>query len=259
MRKQRLFIVVNMIALGVTIAVNALANILPLNGQTTGEISNRFASYIVPAGFTFGIWSVIYVGLMVFAAVQALPGWRDRALVRSVGPLFLVTCVANTAWIVLWHYEYYPATLLVMLVLLATLLAIYLRLDAVRDSASRGERLAVAVPFSLYLGWITIATIANATVVLLAVGWSGSGIAPEVWAAGLVVVAAGIVSAIALLRVDIAYTSVGVWAFAGVAAGQWATPIVAWTAVAAAVWSIVALVSGWRRQRAGQSLTPLPA
>ena len=146
-----------------------------------------------------------------------------------------------------------------MLVLLVTLLAIYLRLDAVRDSASRGERLAVAVPFSLYLGWITIATIANVTVVLLAFGWSGSGIAPEVWAAGLVVVAASIVGAIALMRVDIAYTSVGVWAFAGVVAGQWATPIVAWTAVAAAVWSIVALVSGWRRQRAGQSLTPVPA
>jgi hypothetical protein len=259
MRKQSLFILVNIIALGVTIAVNALANILPLNGQTTGEISNRFASYIVPAGFTFSIWSVIYVGLTVFAAVQALPGWRDRALVRSVGSLFLATCVANTAWIVLWHYEYYLATLLVMLVLLATLLAIYLRLDAVRDSATPGERLAVAVPFSLYLGWITIATIANATVVLLALGWSGAGIAPEVWAAGLVVVAAGIVGAIALMRVDIAYTSVGVWAFAGVAAGQWATPIVAWTAVAAAAWSIVALVIGWRRQRAGQPLRPLPA
>jgi hypothetical protein len=213
----------------------------------------------VPAGFTFGIWSVIYTGLMVFAAVQALPGWRERPLVRSVGSLFLVTCIANTAWIVLWHYEYYLATLLVMLVLLATLLAIYLRLDAVRDTASRGERLAVAVPFSLYLGWITIATIANATVVLLALGWNGSGIAPEVWAAGLVVVAASIVSAIAVKRVDIAYTSVGVWAFAGVAAGQWATPIVAWTAVAAAVWSIVMLVSGWRRQRTGLSLTPIPA
>ena len=259
MRKHSLIPFVNIVALGITIAVNALANIIPLNGQTTGEISDRFASFFVPAGFTFGIWSVIYLGLTLFAAGQALPGWRDRALVRRIGPLFLVSCIANTAWIVLWHYERYLATLAVMLVLLVTLLAVYLRLDADRSSATRGERLLVAVPFSLYLGWITIATIANATVVLLALGWNGAGIAPENWAAALVVVAAGIVGAIALTRADIAYTAVGVWAFAGVAAGQWPSPIVAWTAVAAAVWSIVALAIGWHRQSRDQSLTPLPA
>jgi translocator protein len=246
---QGLLRITNLIAIVVTVGVNALANIVPFNGQTTGEISDRFPSYIVPAGFTFSIWGVIYASLLAFAVAQAFPGWLERPLFRRVGWLFVLTCIANSAWVVLWHYEFFGTTLLVMLALLVTLLAIYVRLDADRGRASRLEYLLAAVPFSIYLGWITIATIANTTVVLIDAGWGGWGIAPEVWAVLLLVVAMGIVGAICLARADVAYSAVALWSFGGVVVGQSATPLVAWTATLAAVLSAIVLVIAIVRRR----------
>jgi len=121
---------VSLLALMVTIAVNGLANALPLNGQTTGEISDRFQVYFVPAGYVFSIWGLIYLGLGVFAIYQVLPAQRDNPRLRRVGYPFAFSCLANVAWLLLWHYEVFPLTLVAMLALLLSLIAIYLRLGS---------------------------------------------------------------------------------------------------------------------------------
>lgn len=236
------------IILGVvaTIVVNGLANALPLNGQLTGEVSDRYLVYFVPAGYVFAIWGLIYLGLAAFAIYQALPAQRANPRLRSIGALFVLASAANIAWIFLWHYEVFPATLAVMLVLLASLIAIYLRLGTGRTQVSSAERWAVRVPFSIYLGWITVATVANASQLLYVLGWNGGAIGPQAWAAIMLAVAVVVAILMAFTRRDVAYLLVLVWAFIGIALKHAGVPLVsisAWAATAvvalAAVWSLI--------------------
>ena len=108
-----------------TITINVLANALPINGLNTGEISNRFDVYFVPAGYVFSIWGVIYLGLIAFAIFQALPSQRENSRLQATGWWIALGGLANMAWIFLWHYEQFPLTLIAMLVLLASLIVTY--------------------------------------------------------------------------------------------------------------------------------------
>lgn len=244
MRKDITRQVANVVALLVTIGINGLANALPLNGQTTGAISDRFPVYFVPAGYVFAIWGLIYLGLLGFAVYQALPAQRANPRLRRIGSLFVLSCIANSVWIFLWHYNQFPLTLVAILALLLTLLAIYLRLDIGRASVAPAERWLVHIPFSIYLGWATVATIANATVALYDQGWGGLGISGPVWAALLIAVAGLIGAALRILRRDTAYALVIVWALVGILVKQSATPIVAVAAGAAALVVAALLLAG---------------
>ncbi len=241
-----------------TIVVNGLANALPLNNLTTGEISDRFDVFFVPAGYVFSIWGLIYVGLIAFAVYQALPAQRENPSLRQIGYLVVLSCVANVTWLFLWHYEQFPLTLIAMLILLATLIAIYLRLDVGRAQVSGAEKWAVHVPFSVYLGWVTVATIANVTTLLDYVNWSGWGISPQVWTVIMLVAGLAITTAIALTRRDIAYMLVIIWAFVGIAVKHAGTALVApaaWiTAGAVALLVVATLISKQRRPPTPESL-----
>ena len=220
------------------IVINGLANVLPFNGLTTGEVSDRFQVYFVPAGYVFSIWGLIYVGLIAFAIYQALPAQRENPRLRGIGALFTLSCVANVAWLFLWHYEVFPLTLVAMLSLLLLLIAIYLRLGIGRVHIRAAEKWLVHIPFSIYLGWITVATIANVTSLLDYLNWSGWGISPEIWTVIMLVAAVGIASAVSLTRGDVAYMLVIVWAFAGIAVKHAGTPV-----VAIAAWVTTALAA----------------
>ncbi len=199
-----------------TIVVNVLANALPINGLNTGAISDRFKVYFVPAGYVFAIWGVIYIGLIAFAIFQALPSQRENPRLRATGWWIALGGLANIAWIFLWHYELFTLTLVAMLVLLGTLIITYLGLGTGRSSVSRAETWAVRVPFSIYLGWITVATIANITELLYFLNWDGFGIAAEVWMYIILVAVFVIATLMNFSRRDIAYTAVILWALAGI-------------------------------------------
>ena len=257
MDKDRLRQTVTLVAALATIAVNFAAVLLPLNGKTTGELSDRFEVYFVPAGYVFSIWSLIYLLLVGFAVWQALPARREDEQMRAIAPFVWLSCLANVAWIFLWHYEQVPASILAMLVLLGSLIAIYLRLDIGRAQADRARRWAVNALFSVYLGWITVATIANATTVLDYLEWSGWGIGPETWTAIMLAVAVLLAAVMAYTRRDVLYLLVLVWAFAGIAVKFPGVQIVAPAAWAATVAvAVLALSSLWRRRAAGQALLP---
>jgi benzodiazapine receptor len=258
MKRDTLRQIITVIAVLATIVVNALANILPFNGQETGAISDRFAIYFVPAGYVFSIWGLIYLGLIAYAIFQALPAQRENPRLRSIGGLFLLSSVANISWIFLWHYEVFVATLPVMLVLLGSLVAIYLRLGTGLTQVSRAETWMVRVPFSVYLGWITVATVANATQLLYFLGWNGGALGPEIWTVIMLAVAVVLAWLVALTRRDVAYLLVLVWAFIGIASKHAGTPVVstaAWVATAlvlvAAIWSLVRVRTGARAVQAG--------
>ena len=211
---RQAFVVLGTLAV---IVVNALASALPLNEQTTGEISDRFKVYFVPAGWVFAIWGLIYLALLAYMVYQALPSQRDNPRLRRIGWLYVLSCAANIAWIFLWHWEYFAFTLIAMGALLLLLIAIYLFLGTGRTHVRAAETWLVRVPFSIYLGWITVATIANITSVLEDAGWNGWGIDPVAWAVIMLVVAAVVASLVSLTRGDIAYMAVILWAFAGIA------------------------------------------
>lgn len=237
MKKETVRVWINVIAVIATIGINGLANALPLNGVTTGEISDRFDVYFVPAGYVFSIWGVIYLGLIAFAIYQALPSQRDNPRLIRVGYLFALSCVANIAWLFLWHYELFPLTLIAMVALLGLLIGIYTRLGIGREEAPAAEQWLVRLPFSIYLGWVSVATIANVTSLLDYLGWNGWGISEVAWAVVMLVIGAGLTTVVSLSRRDVAYALVIVWAFVGIAVKHTGTPTVAITAVVAAVWA----------------------
>jgi hypothetical protein len=222
--------VVNVLATIAVLTVNGLANALPFNNLTTGEVSDRFDVYFVPAAYVFSIWGLIYVGLVAFTVYQALPAQRENPRLRRIGYLYALTCVANSAWLFLWHYEQFAWTMVAMVALLLLLIAIYLRIGIGRTRVSPLETWLVRVPFSIYLGWITVATGANATSLLDYLNWGRWGLSEEAWAVIMLIVAGLIASAVSLTRGDVAYVLVIVWAYAGIAVRHSDTLLVAITA-----------------------------
>lgn len=251
MKRSLTLIWLNVILAAGTIAMNILANALPLNGQNTGEISDRFKVLFVPAGYVFSIWGLIYIGLIAYVVFQALPAQRSNPRLAGVDPLFVVASVANVAWLFFWHYGLFLLTLVAMFTLLASLIGIYLALGIGRAAVANGERWAARVPFSIYLGWVSVATIANVTDVLDFVGWNGWGLEPAAWAALMLAVGVVLASLVAFTRHDTAFVLVFVWAYIGIALKQSATTLVAlvaWAGVAVLVLLAVTAVAGVRRE-----------
>jgi benzodiazapine receptor len=251
--KKPILPLVNLLAFIVTIVVNGLANALPINGVTTAEVSDSFPVYFVPAGYVFAIWGVIYLALLGFTVYQLLPAQRQSRRLERIGWWFALGCLANSGWIFFWHHRIFPVTLILMLVLLASLLAIYLRLGIGRTTASRTEKWLVDVPFSIYLGWITVATVANVTDVLYYLGWNGAPLSPQVWAAIMLAIATVLAAAMSWTRRDVAYVLVIVWALIGIAVKQAATPLVSWAAWLLAAVALLALGLGVLRRTSSPS------
>ena len=211
----------NIIAFIVTIIINGLAgSTTTIGGQLTAQVSDENPTLITPAGYVFSIWGIIYLLLAIFIIYQALPKNKTQPFQKQISFLFILSCIANIAWLFAWQYEQLPISVALMLVILASLIAIYQRLGIGKTKTSIKEKLAVHLPFSVYLGWITIATIANISATLVNVGWDGAGIDATTWAIVIVAVAVLITILSLAIRKDIAYALVIVWALIGIAAKQ---------------------------------------
>ncbi len=216
------------VTFALTIVMNGLATSLPLNGMDTGAISDMFPNFFTPAGYVFAIWGVIYLGLTAFTIYHSLPGQRANPRLRQIGWLFIASNLFNSAWIFAWHYLLFPLSFVLMLGILGTLLTLFVYLGS--RPASALERWIVHVPFSIYVGWISVATIANATILLQDQGFTGGPLPEPVWSALLLVIGTAIAVYVVRTRRDVAYGAVFVWAFIGIAVKYSATPLVATTA-----------------------------
>ncbi len=215
----------NLFALVFVILINYLSNALPFNDQTTSEIANRLDVLFTPAGYVFSIWGLIYL-LLALWVLRQLPASRRELPVYKVGtPLFILSCFLNSFWLFLWHYEYFVLSVFVMLALLITLIALYLRINAVYESSLD------LLPFSIYLGWISVATIANISYVLVEIGWDGFGLSDVTWTIIMLIVASILAVVFRLKKGDMFYPLVFVWAFIGIGVRNLADyPVVAFTA-----------------------------
>jgi hypothetical protein len=223
MNKNRsilLLSILNLLGFLGTIIINTLANALPINNKTTGELSDQYPNLFVPAGLTFSIWAVIYILLAVFVVYTLVMAIKEEAkkslFIERIGWLFFVTSILNIAWIFAWHYEIVSLSLLIMLFLLVSLISIYLRLSIGISNATTGEKYLVHLPFSIYLGWITIATIANVTALLVDVKWNTFGLGEQFWAITVIIVGVGITLVTLIKRKDIFYCLVVNWALLGI-------------------------------------------
>lgn len=199
-----------------TISVNALANILPINGLQTGAVSDGIPNLFAPIGSTFIIWGVIYISLFVSVIYQIVVlGNKEKSERLSVfGPYFIFSNILNGVWIFAWHYLQFIPSLVIMLLLLISLILLYLRITSYESDLT--FNMLIKFPISIYLGWVTIATVANVTVVLVTLKWGGFGISPMIWTIIVIAVAAIINSSVAISKLDIWFPLVGIWALYGI-------------------------------------------
>jgi hypothetical protein len=222
MGKSRLLTlsILNLIGFLGIIVVNGLANALPLNNKTTGELSDQYPNLFVPAGLTFSIWGVIYILLAIFVIygliISVKNNTQKTAFIENIGILFFISSLANIGWIFAWHYEILPLSLVLMLVILGSLITVYLRLHIGKSDSSSSEKYLVHLPFSVYLGWITIATIANVTAVLVDINWNTFGLGEQFWAVAVIIVGIAIALSVLFTRKDIFYCLVVDWALLGI-------------------------------------------
>lgn len=198
---------ITLLFFGAMVYVNYLANALPINGKTIGQVSNGYPNLFVPSGITFAIWGVIYLMLTAYCVVQFLPSSKEMA--ERIGWIFIISCVFNALWIIAWQYQKLTLSLLIMLGLLISLIMINLQLKELSMGVLKAA-------FGIYLGWICIATIANVTALLVDTGWGGIGISQEAWAIMLIAIGTMIV-AFAVMRLNNPFIGLSVvWAFAGI-------------------------------------------
>jgi hypothetical protein len=216
---DRIIAVFNFLVLVAVIAVNGMANAIPINGHTTGELSDMYPNLFVPAGITFSIWGVIYILLIVFVVFQLIEAFRRGSgskIFHAIGYWFFVAGVANISWILAWHYMHPVLSLVVMIVLLASLTIIYIHLDYLKSDLRRAEKYFVLPCFSVYLGWITVATIANVTAVLVHLGWKGGGIDHSFWTILMIAIATIMGLYLIMKKNDWLYALVIIWALLGI-------------------------------------------
>jgi hypothetical protein len=239
------------LAVAVTIIVNLAATLLPINGRTTAEISDGFPVYFMPAGYVFSIWGLIYIGLIAFAWYQAQRKARVAPWLNVVAPAFVVSSVANIGWILLWHYGQVNLSLVAMLVLLGSLIYIYDKLEIGFYPVSSLSYWCVHAPFSLYLGWISVATIVNVTVVVYNAGLTEIvGFGGGSWAAVLALIAGGLAAVAVISRRDFVFAGVIVWALAGLIVKFGNVPIMVIGVVMAM--ALIALSAGYKLMMDGK-------
>ncbi|HRX58706.1 MAG TPA: tryptophan-rich sensory protein [Eubacteriales bacterium] len=240
------------------VTVNALSALLPLNGVTPQDVSAMYPNLFVPAGYTFSIWSVIYLALL-FYTLYELGLFRGKqpaneTLLNKTAVMFAVSSAANAAWLFCWHYGAIALSVVVMLLLLVSL--IILRYITAENAKSWRERALVQIPFSLYFGWITVATVANITALLVHVSWDGFGLSAPLWTV-LILAVAAIIGTLTTLRFrDPAYALVLIWAYGGIlvshvspAGHAGAYPVVIWTAIICMALFAAALVLSLLRKK----------
>ncbi|AJE51204.1 tryptophan-rich sensory protein [Paenibacillus polymyxa] len=205
----------NIIAFIAVVLVNILASTLPIGGRSTAAVSNMYPTLITPAGYAFSIWSVIYVLLACFAVYQATSTGQAKTSVQSIGIFFILSCLFNIIWIFLWQYVYVELCVIVIILYLLSLFVVYTRTRT--PQPTRGEMWFVKLPFSLNLGWVSVATLINIAVALEKNEWSGWGLSDTIWAIIILLIGAALAILVSFPYRDSIYPLVFVWAYVAIA------------------------------------------
>ena len=241
--------ILNLITVIAVIIVNMFANILPLNGVNTGTVSDLYANYFTPAGYVFSIWFIIYLQATIFAIYQVRKSQREQPYIGQISIFYLLAGLANIGWIFLFHYSanpinppfFYGATVLLLTIVLL-LLFTYIRLGVGKTDVPRAQRLGIHLHFSVYLAWLSVASIAG---IASAINTLIPGIPdPTQWigTAVMLVIALVLTLLMTYQRREFGFGLVVVWAAVGIAIKWLLIPIIAYTAIAVAIIGIIVLL-----------------
>jgi hypothetical protein len=229
--------IANVIAVVAAFGVNILANLAPIGGMTLGEISQGLFRnvLITPADYAFSIWGLIYLGLFAFAIYQALPSQRDNPELRRLGYWLVVSSCAQILWVFLFQLRFFTGSLVAMLLILLPLIRIYSQLRIGERDVSRKQRWLVHFPLTIYLPWISVATILNGAITLTDLGWNGGILSPQVWTAIMMVVGCGIAIPLSFQRADVPFAAVFLWAIIAIVVRHLELPIISVTGIVLAI------------------------
>lgn len=215
------------------VVINGLANLLPINGINTGAVSDSYPNLFAPSGFTFSIWGVIYSLLILYTIYQLgvisikKPTLKTEKI-DEINKYFLASSFLNIIWIFAWHYRQIGLSTLLIIAILYCLIKINQLVN--QPNLAKAEHWLIKVPFGVYFGWITVATIANITTWLVDLGWKGFGLSEGFWTVAILIVGAVITMVTMFRNSNWAYGAVVIWAYAGILAkhlsvvgwnGQW--------------------------------------
>ena len=223
---QKRLSVANIFALIVTIVLNYLSNTGIFNGNTMSTVSAAYQNLFTPAGYAFSIWGLIYLGLAAFVIYHAVISFKsnqENNVVLKVGWWFVISCIANCAWIFAWLYDYTGLSVIIMIMLLFSLVMIILKTRMELDDLPMKQIAFVWWPFSLYAGWITVALIANIAAWLTKINWDGFGISSITWTIIMIIIAGIIYLLMTWQRNMREYALVGVWGLLAIAVANWTT------------------------------------
>lgn len=238
--------------LAAMIAANALANILPINQLNTGQISAFYPNLFVPAGFTFSIWGIIYLLLInyiisfTYFTILSDKFPKVNTYISSINKWFLATCFLNASWILAWHYLWIWASVLIMLLFLSVLIYLFILGKKHQSLLNKTQSFLLYTPFIVYLGWISVATIANITALLVKTDWNGLGISPEIWSLIMMVTATILAIYFIIVEKTASYSLVIMWALWGIRAARAVEhPFLSQAALGCLVLILIVLVSGF--------------
>lgn len=229
--------IATLFAILATLTINVLSNFFPLKGANIGEISNTILQgvQITPANYAFAIWGLIYIGLIAYGFYQLRPQQRQDPRLQRVSILLIIACVAQIVWVYLFTMRFFWLSVVAMLVILLSLIGAYLQLGVGKVRALRDRQWLAHIPLSIYLGWISVATVVNIASALYISNWDGWGISDINWTAIMLVVATVIAAIVAMQRADVAFTCVFIWAYIAIAIRQVDNPTISITAVVSAI------------------------
>jgi hypothetical protein len=232
------------IAILAAFGMNIWANVNPPNGLTIGEISqNIFKNVLItPASYAFAIWGLIYLGLISFAIFQALPAQKSDGLLYKIGYKLAITSISQIIWVFCFLYRQYDASMVAMLCILFPLIGAYWSLPF-KTRVSRWQQWLIKLPISIYLAWISVATIVNGAILLEFWQWDGWGLSPEVWTVIMLLIAGLITHFVVLPRLDFAYAGVFIWAAIAIAIRNSEIMLISGTAIGLSISLIVLLLS----------------
>ena len=233
------------IAILATLAFNTLSNIAPPNGINIGQLSNTLLRgvLITPANYAFAIWGLIYVGLIAYGIYQFRPAQQGDATIQQVDGWLIVACIAQIVWVHLFTVQQFWPSVIAMLVILGSLVQAYLQLGIGKERVGRDRRWMAHIPFSVYLGWISVATVVNVASALYISQWDGWGLSADSWTVVMIVVATAIALTVVMQRADVAFTLVFIWAYVAIAIRQAQVPSIWMTAVGGIIVLAIALIA----------------
>jgi tryptophan-rich sensory protein len=223
------------------IVLNYLANAIPINGLTQRDLSMQYQIFLTPSGYVFSIWGLIYLGLAAYIISQALPQRLSDPRLRALDLPFALSCLCNMSWLIVWHYQYITLSMCLMLGLLGSLIWSYLLLDRIGDHSDEASHWFVEQTFSVYLGWVSLATMLNVSILLYTSGWTGGPLTPQLWAVILLGIACALFLYLGLSRQDPEILGVLSWASIGIGLKHQAELMIGITCCVVCVLSLISM------------------